>query len=353
MLLLISLEFIHEFTSESIFDFREAMKEMGRVVIYVLLINILSKMKINLRTYIYQWSFILFIIVLGAVLQFIKIINIDAYLINFYGYSKQFHNSAQTSLNLFRGGSFFVNPNVFATVLVAYLGSYFSILKYDKLEKNIHVITISLIVIGLVLSGSRTGFIAAIIEILLIFSFLNKNSPKWIPKKNIKSFITIFIIFLVLYSIYNSYSDRSYEEGLRVLYIKQGYDDSINRKLLRLQKVMNQGGILNYLIGYGPFDYSRDYNLMIDFELGFIIAFYGIVGIIFYFGLIYSIIVYKRRLEWSFQKNRNIMFVSVLFLFGISSGVFLNLRLFSILLLLFIVNISVDENIKNEKVRIT
>lgn len=316
----------------SLFSLQESITEIERAVIYILIIQIIASVRVDIRSYCRIWRFILIVVVGVCVIQYLKPFNIDSYLKRFYGDTVQFLNSAQTDIDAFRGGSVFVNPNFMACFLVAYLGNYLALMRVSRERILLVLINFILVITGLVLSGSRTGLTIGGLEFLLYFILNTRNKGK----KGLFRLLLALAILLALLSVFAS-DLGSALGGLRAFQFNDGLNNSLSSKIKIWLSVMSQAGGGNYLFGYGPYDYAADPGILVDFELGYFTVFYGVVGVFLYIGLVRSIMRHNTRsANEELQKRRNLFFALVMFLFGFTSGVYLNLRMFSIFIVLFL-----------------
>lgn len=329
------------------FSSGEATKEIERAILYILILALIRQIELDIRAYQRLWRIILTIVVGICYLQYLKIFNIDSILRNFYGNSVQFYNSAQTSLALFRGGSVFINPNVLACFLVAYLGNYLSLLDIKKESKIYRIITYALVVSGLILAGSRTGLVVSAIEIMIYYLYIAKNAEK---TKIVKLLISVIFIFAII-CLLSAQSSESSVTTLRAFQVRQGVDNSLSIKFVNFVNVLREGNVLNYLFGYGPIDYASNSKLLIDFEIGYFVVFYGLFGVVFYIQMIRNIIRYGEwNKNYAFQRKRNIMFILIMLLFGFTAGIYLNIRIFAIYLVMFFTSVCDFEELDNEEI---
>lgn len=333
----------------ALISFQESITEIERAVFYFLIIQIISKVKLDIRSYLRIWRLILIVVVGICIIQYLKPFDIDTYLKRFYGDTVQFLNSAKTDLDSFRGGSVFVNPNFMACFLTGYFANYLVLIKKTSDHFIIKILNFVLVIVGLILSGSRTGLMIAGIELLLFFMQNSKAKRKVVLVRLLGSFAVILALFSIFFT-----GSLPASSGLRAFQLNEGVNSSLSVKFYLWRTVMSQAHIGNYLFGFGPINYAADPKLLVDFELGYFTVFYGLAGIFLYIGLGYSIIKQSRRyLNTVIQRRRNLYFVLVMVLFGFTSGVYLNLRMFSVFIVLFlptIINVAGDSD---EQIRST
>lgn len=322
----------------AIYNESVARKEIYRIIIYMIIMELMAIIEIDIRTYSKVWRVLLFFIVGVAIIQFTKIIDIDSILKNIYGDSVQFINSASTELSTFRCGSVFVNPNVFACFLVAALASYLFILR-NKYETIImKIITFGMILTGFVLSGSRTGLVLSLI-IIVAYLLNSSRGNFFFFIKNISflilGVITVLGVLIIFFDV--QLSDFS---AFRIFQVQEGTDNSLSIKIDIFKNLLSNMDVGNFIFGYGPYDYASDSSLLVDFDFGYFITFYGIIGAFLYFAMLRGIYKWGNT-ESSNGILLNRMFMLITIFFGITAGVYFNLRIFAVYMLMFLPTIRV------------
>lgn len=83
---------------------------------------------------------------------------------------------------------------------------------------------------------------------------------------------------------------------------------------------------------------------MVDFDFGYFVTFYGLIGVFIYFALLRGI--YKwGNIGLPGRMFLNRMFMLITIFFGITAGVYFNLRIFAIYMLMFLPMIRADKEI--------
>lgn len=325
-----------------IFGSGYAMKEIYRAIIYGVIMELMLVMTIDIKTYSRVWRTLLIFIVFVAVIQYTKVIDVDSILKSIYGDSVQFYNSAQTDISKFRCGSVFVNPNVFACFLTAMLGSYMFILRYKNETLFMKIVTFGLLVAGFVLSGSRTGFALGIIIIVAYICMSADGNVAEIAKRLSLTLVGAgAILFILVFFFHIDLTDFS---ALRLFKIEEGMSDSLGTKIgifTNLLKNMNAG---NILFGYGPFNYASSSSLLVDFDFGYFITFFGLCGAIIYIAFLRAIHTWGDRGLYG-RRFLNMIFLLIAIIFGFTAGVYFNLRIFSIYMLMFMPIICIDDEV--------
>ncbi|MFI3165692.1 MAG: hypothetical protein R3Y45_05370 [Bacillota bacterium] len=305
-------------------------EEISRALVYILILQIILLLPVSIKVHLRIWKIVVFCSVFIAFLQYTKLYDINSILINVYGDSIQFYNTQYSSLDSFRSGSIFVNPNVYATFLVAVLGYYLVVcnrLKESVLRK---IIMYGLICIGLLFSGSRTGMILSIVLLLVNMIIIKRGQFKVSHIFAIMTAIVMGIIIFLCYGI--SFSD--FIGDARLLQIEAGLSNSFGIKIQRYSSLLEEMNAINVIFGYGPFDYTESAELLVDFEFGYITLYFGLCGLLLYVAMIYNILKYN-FVQDNENKHLKLVMVIVMIFFGWTSGVYLHLRIFSTFILLF------------------
>lgn len=175
-----------------------------------------------------------------------------------------------------------------------------------------------MIFVGIILTGSRTGF--AVIVACLLFHFFNN-----ISRKDLLRLIPIFMIFAVVFIFAGSqFAD------FRLFQIGSGLNDSLSEKTSLFEDYLNKAPYIHLIFGcFGEnatkFITGSGYA-GVDNDLGNILIAYGVF---FYFVLFgFFVNVYKR-----ISKEYRMLFA--LLLWSISGSVFLAYRPVALVMLLF------------------
>lgn len=323
------------------FSISVAIKEVCRCIVYATILEILLLTEIDVNIYKQVWKTILMVVVAIAVLQYIKIFDIDIVLKSIYGDSVQFLNTQYSDLSSFRCGSIFVNPNVFACFLVAFLGNYFCVMSNGRETIVSKVVTLVLCIIGLVLSGSRTGLVLGLVLVIVYTVLIAEYNLRYILKNLIIIGGLICGVLLILKLFFDV--DMSTLATFRMFQVKGGMDDSFGIKIGIYTNLLKGGSALNCLIGYGPFDYASSIDLLVDFDFGYFTTFFGCLGLFLYVGLLGAILKFNVKQDAS-RKLRNIMFFVITVIFGITAGVYFNMRIFAIYMAMFLPNFKLNKN---------
>lgn len=328
--LTLTLSAVPEFSK--LVDQGESVKELLRVVIYVMVLQAITRLDLDIQFHKTVWKVITLVAVVIVILQYTKLVDMNQLLALFYGASKQFVYAESNDLSTFRGGSVFVNPNVFACFLVAILANYLFAIRYSKESLVSKIIMFSLLLTGFVLAGSRTGLILAV---LLILYHVYTTSQMGLLAFGRTVFLVVAMLAVVVIVLRVFFSiDVLDISTLRMFQVEDGLDDSFSTKVGRVQKLLSNMNFANVLVGYGAYDYAQNTAYMVDFDLGYFITFFGLVGLLAYFQLLYG---FYRWGDCTLPGRRtlNTTLLLITIVFGMTAGIYFNLRIFTVYLLMF------------------
>jgi len=299
------------------------IREFYRCMIYFVVVLVFSNIKLTFKDYSMFWMIVLIALVLVQILQLIKLTQINIILGKLYGEeSKQLDVSTKYGVDqfaLFRAGSIFINPNQYFKVLLLVTCIYlFKGTFFGKLAPNIFKFSsisyFFILVISLVLTGSRTAF--------TIFSamWVYFNFRKITLKK-----VLILFMFLLAIIVFFSRLDLS---AFRMLKIVEGIGNSLSAKFGNFTLIFAGSNVIEGLLGFGPFTEFQSGITTLDFDLGYMYAYYGIIGLLFYIVVYWEIIKNSKKSD----KYLKVGFILVLIISGLTSGVFFNIRVFSTIL---------------------
>lgn len=338
----ITLIFIQVIIQPSnLINISNAVEEIIRVIIYIVIILLLTNLNINKKEFLKIWICLFIIVSLIGIFQYLKIFNINYILSIIYGLTIHLEVSTKyDSLSLFRAGSVYLNPNTFAKYILIFLALYLTqILPKTSYNLTVKFILGFLIIVSLVLTGSRTGLIISVIIFLLfVFNYLIKFLKGKI-KVSIKSILwynfVLFIVFIFITLLIITLDFSS----IRFLSLSGNYDGSLSYKIKTIFSMLNNFDIYNIFLGMGPFEGDIRYVTLLDSDIGYLISYYGFIGIV-----LYAIFLYQLIIKNTFNnKIYVVMILTIILLFSITGGIFFNLRFFIIFLLLFSVNLRRDD----------
>ena len=309
-----------------------SVKELLRVVVYIMVLQTMAMINLDIRTHLTVWTIITVITAVIVILQFTKIVDMNGMLISFYGYSKQFVRAEESNLSMFRGGSVFVNPNVFACFLAAMLANYLFALRFVKESVISKIIMFTLLMTSLILSGSRTGMVLAL---LLILYHVYSTSQKKHRVFTRNALLIVAALAVVVFVLREGFSiDLLGLSDLRMFRIEEGMEDSLGIKLELFTNMLKEMNITNLFFGYGAYDYTKNIEHMVDFDLGYFLTYFGLFGFGAYLLLLRGI--YKwGDYTLAGRKKLNMMLILIMLVFGLTAGIYFNLRMFTVCVVVF------------------
>jgi hypothetical protein len=313
------------------------LREFVRNVVYILLIIITSNIELSVTEYKKIWYSILLFLVVIQIMQLFKFFNINSLLAKVYGEELNQLRVSEVynidTFSLFRAGSIFINPNQFSRVLLLIICIIFSYdIDYNQYRKSnniINIIKIIIIIMSLILAGSRTAFI---IFLLLILLYRNKLYfyRRWII------FAIVLIVILIVYFGIDL-------PELRMIKVFEGINNSVGVKFKNLNNLISRYNSFNFIFGLGPFNEFESGLTAVDFDFGYIFAYYGIFGISFYLMIFYYLL---NNSTGNYRKLK-VGFLIVIFFSSLTGGILLNLRVFCTFIVISFVRI--NENILVKK----
>jgi hypothetical protein len=271
------------------------------------------------------------------ILQRYQLFNIDNWLIELY----RTRNIYSIQSSGWRGASTFSNPNVFGNFLLlpfAFIFSTFFVpgeIFYNiKLRKFTSLILIMIFGLGILFTQSRTSVVAMFIIIFFgTFLYVFKravynNRIRRAESTKYISYVVLFLFFIILIGkFYNL--ERAFA---LISTVEIGGSLSVKLEIARYAiGVVLDSNPICLIFGMSP---GARY-IQTDFEYGYLLYWYGIMGILFYGLLVYSQIrIFSKRLGT--QNGLTGMSIILAFIFfGIGATAFINNRVYPITLALF------------------
>lgn len=305
------------------------IKEAIRGIKIFMIVAVCYNLKFNKKlteeflSFFLKMSYLLAVI---GILQYFNALGINQFIAEHYnpeGKHNALISESYISQGLIRINTTFYGPNIYSAFLIMPLSLS---LKKVVIENNRkHLAGVCLIMINLLFTQSRTGIIIALIMIfcfLFYVSFLSK-------KMNILSFLIYSLSPFITYFFLNSIN-------IDILQRFQGvFTSQILEASGRGPAIDQMKDILfnSFLLGYSPVisnDFPSDNELKIFAHYG------GILGVIFYFSLVF--ILYK-KLKYSLISNANKVFLTTLIisiiLVGTSNGFIISNRVFPIFIIIY------------------
>jgi len=275
-------------------------------------------------------------------LQFWDFFNINNWLAQHYGHEIRYQEVASSSyrdIGMWSGGSTFANKNVYGNFLLipfAYtFGAFLNALSKNPGHSNQRLPLWSgaasmLFFTGILLTQSRTTLIAVTILIITML-YLSRRMFFQGSRYRVSTLMVIavgVVVTIVIINYFNLKYIVNIADGFRVE--SSGELGSITFKVRQFQKVVSYGLAKNPVLGLSP----GAEHLLVDFEYGYLLYWYGLVGLLGYFAFVISIIrslfLYNRDIDAIILISIIISFL----IFGLAATSFLNNRVFPIFLAL-------------------
>lgn len=285
------------------------LHELIRVIYYYLVVALCSKMRISLRSLYISCSIVIWIHFTIQLTQYLRLGIVDSFITRYYlsGDVQNVHyvQAINTSYS-FRSGSIFINPNVY--VCYPYLSIGVFLQYYQRHAKWNALIMVVIAFISVVLTGSRMGMVTCI---CIMVWYIIKEAGKAKGKNNIYILVGLLLVFVLL----NWNGDlRAFQFG------QSAYENSLGIKLSSIGDYLKISNPVYWLTG----SLGSPSNFHMDIEYGYIFAWFGFFGFIWYSRLLRSI---YRTHSVEFKLLSNITIISVL-LTGISATSILNMSVF-------------------------
>lgn len=316
------------------------IKEVMRSVIYILVIygvsNLYIEEKLHRRIWLYLFVFCLMI----QVVQFYKFFDINKYLVRFYGADAEgaaLRVSNYNSLDLFRSGSIFISINpyfkIILSVTIVILSAKILNRDFDMKDRRYTIVGIVTAVLSALFTGSRTC-IAVLIVLFAEYYILSLMVKK---HQSAKSFVILLLTIIVLMiscdkilALFDSMDFRAFN-----IIQKNGETGSLEHKVGTIARFFSESSGMRFLFGRGVY-VARSAEEQMDGDLGYFFAYYGVFGFVFIVMIIRAFC--KKFSNGSAVNVRGVMFTTMYVMSIITSGVYLNMRVFSTLLVIFMVN---------------
>lgn len=311
------------------FSLDRAVKELSRLCIYAAIVLLAANTRIREDRFLSLWKSVFFASVAVAVLQFAKVERVSTILISIYGDSIEWDVAMKYStLDLFRAGSVFVNANTYAKFILAVLAMFLAIDQRKKSNILYAAVSSLIIAASLLLAGSRTGVVIALLMVMGFYLHEAMGRKPRIMATELLMLVLLAIGGAIGIAIYlNAGVDGS--GGVRAVQIVAGFGNSIAYKLETFRNMVGQFSAMNILVGMGPFENDVRYLTKTDFDLGYLLLFYGIAGCMVYARMLYDICRHRRQMPRRYSYF-NILLAFIMMAFGLTGGTFLNLRVFAI-----------------------
>jgi len=319
------------------FGFEIALKELSRLCIYALVVLIAANTRIREECFLRVWRFAFLFSMLIAIGQFAKIGAINQTLVTVYGDSRHWVSATYSGLDLFRAGSVFINANTYAQFISMILAIFLATDQGKRNNRMRSVLFAIAIMVSLLLAGSRTGIVIAALVLIssAIRNLISKRGQIRIGNLLILTILSsIGIVGIAMY-LNTKPADST---GFRAFRITAGIGSSLGYKFSTFRSMINQFTALNWFIGMGVMETDIKYVTKIDFDLGYMAVFYGIVGCVLYVWALHNICHHRDKMS-SRYVYLNRLLALIVVLSGLTAGLFFDLRVFSMFATVFYADI--------------
>lgn len=187
--------------------------------------------------------------------------------------------------------------------------------------------------LSIVLTGSRMGLGAFLIILSWYFFF----GPKSENRRNSSVTTPVLILILVVLMAANWGKVASFADGMRAFSFDEAYEGSGSMKLAGFAYYLSNTNPIYWLTGSLG---SYSLNVQIDMELGYVFAWFGILGIIWYVKLL-RVIYYNHNSK--FRVISSIATLSIL-LTAVGASSVLNMSVFPYICSVALTNIVFNPN---------
>ena len=308
--------------AQYLFLFNDAcIVEIERNIIYISVILLLYNIDGEYNLILNLWRGMLVFCFAVQVIQFFNLYDINSILVQFYGENAFLRQTASESIASFRSGSIFmaINPYFKFTSVCAAL--FFYDLTREKNNRTLNYFFIAIAFISSLLIGSRTGFLI-LSGILVIYTLSSIGT-----KLNVRAMVTLAGLILVM-TLLIIYMSSSYQIGEARFFQTQEMG-SFDYKTRMIRLFLEQANLRELIFGMGAYDERK--GLFMDSDVGYILSYYGLLGIIIYYIMMFMLVHYKERMEKS-EMAFFLMLLLIIVLGGITSGIYFNFRVFAIIL---------------------
>ena len=315
------------------------IRELMRFLYYIVVFLVFLLLKPEKAAFSFKIFFLAtFAVLIIQYLQLLQPCAINAWLKEWYGEEVFFSAAAEVEWEAGRGraGSVYGNPNVLGAFLVlpfAFLSSsFFNFGKQTDLFNlnRFHKALFVFIIFGILLTQSRVAFAGMLIVMLSIF-MLNIINGKKLSKKWLKGVFTILAISIIVLSFAVLFLDLT-----RFFAFVQGITDPQGSLFIKFEifryivATVFESGPLALIFGKSP----GALFIQADAEYGYLLYWYGLTGLVLYSVLVWHLIcLFKRNLKNHMCVAVIAIVISTLF-FGIANTVFINIRIYPLVLAL-------------------
>ena len=148
---------------------------------------------------------------------------------------------------------------------------------------------------------------------------------------NVKTILKLFLVSISFIIIFHLLNENFNIQEARLF----DAEDSLGYKIEVIKLFLEKSTASEFLFGMGAYDVIISGKLDMDSDIGFTLSYYGLFGVIVYYLMIVRLTYFKHVLD----KNERIylfMILIIVFLGGLTSGIFFNYRVFATIMLALI-----------------
>jgi len=266
----IFLSVIFVFIVDRTINFGRVIHEIERVLFYALLIYCCKHYRVKRSLLSWICKILLIINLTIQLAQYFELFETYDFLRNNYierGGKTTHLDLAYSGRSSFRSGAIFINPNVYMLFPIVFL----IVFLYDSIKTKsiVPYLWMILSAVSIFLTGSRTGLVL-FVAIYAVFIIINRKNM-W---KNLLILVVGLVGLYVIFSVLGgSFDSRIFDLNT---------EDSFGIKVQGLFGYLDMSNPVCWIFG----SVSSNIAVHIDMEIGYIIAWFGIIGLYWYFSLI-------------------------------------------------------------------
>jgi hypothetical protein len=324
------------------FEYDGVTKELLRLGKYILVVFLaLSIQEKKYRRFVIFWVFGLAVMVVFTQIgQYGGGMHFNQLFAQFYGGHQQYGvalNPLSRELGFFHAGGPFGNPNVASSFLIIpfVLSFYYVIRELDVnpgtdtntgKERIISVIVTFMVFIGILLTDSRAA-VVTIPVVILFFLYMSRSN-----KGRVISFTAVVAPLLILLLVAPFITNT----GPIFARISEGVGDGGS---LAIKMTAFRNGVQQMSDGHYWWGFGAGTGPHVDFELAHFVIWYGLPGLIVYLLFWTSMIVGIIKSKAKFSDWQALVAIIIaFFLVNFSQSTFLNVRVFPIFIVIFLMN---------------
>jgi hypothetical protein len=330
------------------YEYGGLVKELLRLGKYLLVVFLaLSTQEKRYRQFITYWVIGLgILVVITQIAQYVGGMHFNQMFAHFYGEHHQFSvtlNPLSRERGYFHAGGPFGNPNVASSFLIIpfVLALFYVFRGFDKVPGDnaffdkgrlVFIIVTFIIFIGILLTDSRAAIVTLPV-VVLFFLYMSRSS-----EGRVVSFVAIVVplTILLLLAPYITHKGPIFAQ------ISEGLGDggSLAIKMTSFRNGVQQMSENRYWWGFGAGTGPH-----VDFELALFVMWYGVPGLLVYLLFWISMMLGVVKSRGQFRDWQAIVaIILAFFLVNFSQSTFLNVRIFPIFIVIFLMNIN-SENL--------